>query len=282
VTIVGVHGIGNYHYFSPVGAAEAASDAVSARWTTALRTGLAVSGHSSLADSDVRVAYYAHLLHRGTPQGVDDPAFLEEDEQEMLVDWVDQFVATGIPQGPRTARARAAGEWLVNHAGEKALAIALTFVREVSTYLRDDVRRRNCRAAVAEAIVRSKPRVVIAHSLGTIVTYETMWQHPELSVDLFLTLGSPLAMPGVIFERLIPPPTDGRGRRPPGVAAWVNLADVGDIVAIPRSGLATRFSGVTYDNPAIVIGENAFHTVTSYLAAGETSAALARFLTGGS
>jgi hypothetical protein len=277
--IVGVHGIGNYRYFSREGSVGAASDAVSARWTGALRDGLAASGTSPGAGPDVRVAFYAHLLYRGTPQGADDPAFLEDAEQELLIDWVDQLVPVGVPQGPRTARARAAGDWLVGHLGEQALAVALTFVREVSAYLRNDLRRQNARDAVAEAIIRDKPRVVIAHSLGTVVAYETLWEHPELSIDLLLTLGSPLAMPGVIFDRLDPRPADERGRRPPGVAAWANLADVGDIVAIPRTGLAPRFDGVTHDNPAVVIGENAFHAVTGYLAARETSAALAPYLT---
>jgi hypothetical protein len=275
--VAGVHGVGNYRYFAREGSAEAASDAVSAQWTEALRHGQALSGAPSAGS--VRVAYYAHLLHRGTRQGADDPAFLEVEEQQLLIDWIDQLVPAGVPQGRRTARARAAGDWLVSHLGERALAVALTFVREVSAYLRDDVRRAKARDAVAEAITRDRPDVVIAHSLGTIVAYETLWQHPKLSIDLLLTLGSPLAMPGVVFDRLDPLPADGRGRRPPGVANWANLADVGDIVAIPRTGLTPHFEGVTHDNPAIVIGENAFHAVAGYLAAGETSAVLTSFLT---
>jgi hypothetical protein len=226
------------------------------------------------------VAYYAHLLHRGTAQGGDDPAYLDDEAQDLLVAWVDQLAPAGVPQGPRTARARAAGDWLSRHLGDRVLGYALTFVREVNTYLRDDGRRQRVRDAVAEAIAEQRPRIVIAHSLGSVVAYETLWEHPELSADLLLTLGSPLAMPRVIFDRLDPPPSGDRGQRPPGVAAWVNLADVGDIVAIPRDGLSPHFDGVTRDNPAIVIDDHAFHTIDRYLAARETAEVIAALVDG--
>jgi hypothetical protein len=277
-TIVGVHGIGNYRYVAQAGSVEAAADAVSARWAGALRNGVAGLGAAPSPPPDLRVAYYAHLLHRGTPQGVDDPSFLEDDAQDLLIDWVDQLAPAGVPQGGRTARARAAGDWLVYHLGDQALGLALTFVREASSYFRSDTRRQRVRDAVAQAFVLNEPRVVVAHSLGTVVAYEALWQHPELSVDLLVTLGSPLAMRGAVFDRLDPKPASGRGERPPGVSLWANLADVGDIVAIPRDGLAPHFAGVTLDNPAIVIDKSAFHSVTHYLAARETANVVAPWL----
>jgi len=93
-----VHGIGNYRYFSREGSAEAARDAVSARWTEALRDGLTAGGVSPVTGADIRVAYYAHLLHRGTPQGSDDPAYLDDD-QDLLIAWVDPLAPAGVPQG---------------------------------------------------------------------------------------------------------------------------------------------------------------------------------------
>lgn len=276
-TIVGVHGIGNYHHYAAASnSVDRATDVTSREWTRALGHGLAGSG----IRPPVRVAYYAHLLHRGTQMGRDDVRFLDENEQDLLIDWIDQLAPAGVPQGQRTARARSACEWLTRHLGDQALSFALKFVREASAYLQSDTRRRKVRDAVAEAIARDRPRVVIAHSLGTVVTYEALWEHCELSVDLLLTLGSPLAMPKVIFDRLHPSPVSGRGQRPPGVAAWANLADVGDIVAIPRDGLGPYFDGVTHDAPAIVIYKTAFHAVTRYLAAPETAALLTPYLSG--
>jgi hypothetical protein len=287
--ILGVHGIGNYHYRAQADSVTAAADAVSAAWTRALGEGLAGLGGSAARDGSsardgstavvpTRVAYYAHLLHRGTPQGGDDPAYLDEDAQDLLIAWVDQLASAGVPQGPRTARARAAGDWLSRHLGDRVLSYAFAFVREANTYLNDHGRRQRVRDTVAEAIAQYRPRIVIAHSLGSVVAYETLWQHPELSVDLLVTLGSPLAMPRVIFDRLDPGPSSGRGHRPPGAGAWANLADVGDIVAIPRDGLAPYFDGVTRDYPAIVIGEYAFHKIDDYLAARETAEVVAPLL----
>lgn len=282
--IVGVHGIGNYRYRARADSVLAATIAISEAWTGALAKGLAGLDESAASDQvarpDLRVAYYAHLLHRGTPQGDDDPAYLDTDAQDLLIAWVDQLAPAGVPQGQRTARARAAGDWLSRHLGDRVLGYALTFVREVNTYLSDDGRRQRVCDAVAETIAQHRPRIVIAHSLGSVVAYETLWQHPELSADLLITLGSPLAMPRVIFDRLDPAPSRGRGERPPGAAAWTNLADVGDIVAIPRDGLSPHFDGVTHDHPAIVIGEYAFHQVDRYLAARETAATVMAFLNG--
>lgn len=237
--IVGVHGIGNFRYGS--------SEAISADWSEWLA-------------KDVRVAYYAQHLHRGTPQGKDDPAMMESGEQDLLVEWVEQLAPQQVSQGPRTARARQVADWLTRHFGATARTFAMAFVREVHTYLseRDTVRRSKVRHEVANTIAEHRPEVVIAHSLGSVVAYETLWAYPQ-EIDLLITIGSPLAMPGVVRPRLQPATVD---KRPPGVKRWVNLADVGDLVALPRGGL--RFEGIERDEE-VVIGDWDFHTVRNYL-----------------
>lgn len=283
--IVGVHGIGHYPRALRLRSTEAAADEMSALWAEALDDGLtALTGHAPTPTPQVRVAYYSHLLHRGTPQGEQDPGDLDEDEQDLFTGWVDQLIvasAAPVPQGTRTYRARAAGEWLAGRLGDHVLGFALAFAREVSTYLNNDQRRQAVRDAVAAVIVEARPRILIAHSLGSVAAYESLWQHPELEIELLVTLGSPLAMPGVVFPRLTPTPASGRGSRPPGVAAWANLADVGDIVAIPRAGLAPFFDGVTCDEPAINIDSRAFHGVRHYLRARETAQAIAPYISDG-
>lgn len=88
---------------------------------------------------------------------------------------------------------------------------------------------------------------------------------PDLKIDLLVTLGSPLALPQAILPRLRPTPADGRGARPPGVARWVNLADPGDIVAVPKGGISRTFEGVDTDEHT-VIGAFDFHLAKNYLA----------------
>jgi pimeloyl-ACP methyl ester carboxylesterase len=113
----------------------------------------------------------------------------------------------------------------------------------LDTYLNDPAQRAQARHIVAEAIAGRRPDVVIAHSLGGLVAYEALWERPDLSVDLLVTLGAPLGLDAV-FDRLEPAPVDGRGRRPPGVRRWVNLAGTDDPLAVPRD-LTERFDGVS-------------------------------------
>lgn len=269
--ITGIHGIGNYHYMARTGSVTAAVDEISSDWTGALNLGLADVG--LLRPADLRVAYYAHLLRRGTPQGELDPANLDGDAQDLLISFVGQLfppAALPVPQGERTAQARAAADWLTRHFGSHVYRLVLVFCREVSTYLSDLERRQTVRDTVAESIASYHPQIIIAHSLGSVVAYETLWQYPELNVNVLLTLGSPLAMPRVVFERLDPKPHNGRGARPPGVTTWANLADAGDIVAIPHIGLTSHFEGLDYDDPSIVIGDHAFHSIQNYLSARAT------------
>lgn len=251
-----MHGIGKYRYHRAAGSAEGAAAALGAEW----------AGHLGDPRVELAVAYYAHHLHRGTPQGPeDDPAGLEPEAQELLVEWVETLQPVpSIAQGPRTARARQAADWLTRNFGAAARVFAIAFCREVHTYLStpDSPRRMLARRAVADALAAHRPTIVIAHSLGSVVAYETLWAHPEHDVDLLITIGSPLAMPGVVLPRLLP--GADTGGRPPRVRRWLNIADVGDIVAIPRSGLGAHFAGVERDITT-TIGDWDFHTAGGYL-----------------
>ncbi|MEZ0073800.1 hypothetical protein [Planotetraspora sp. GP83] len=255
--IVGVHGIGNYGYVEKHGSVHAATEAIGADWTRWL---------SEPDHARVAVGYYAHLLRRGTAQGTDDVTLLEPGEQELFVAWVDLLL--GVPQtaqGRATAKVRQAADWLTNRYGRTATRLATMFVKEVNTYLHrtEESFRVNARDTVAETIRANRPEIVIAHSLGSVVTYEALWAHSDLKVDLWITLGSPLGMNQVIFQRLRPGPMNDRCGRPPGVKRWVNLADIGDLVAIPAD-LRTRFDDVEQPGPLRIAAVD-FHAVRNYL-----------------
>jgi hypothetical protein len=261
IRVVGIHGIGNYSYFRNLGSAPAASAAISRAWSEWLADGIA-----GIAAPNLHVAYYSHCLHRGTPQSVDDVAILGPVGQDLLIAWVRELQPVSqIAQGPRTAQARQAVDWVTRHFGLLTGLSILTFCREVETYLSASAspRRLAAREIVAEAISQYRPGVIIAHSLGSVVAYETLWAYPALSTVTLITIGSPLAMP-TLLNRLIPQPVDSRGRRPPPVTRWVNVADCGDIVAIPRGGLGQRFDDVE-DAADVVIGSWDFHSAEGYL-----------------
>ncbi|MFD3540585.1 hypothetical protein ACFWUQ_13920 [Streptomyces sp. NPDC058662] len=72
---------------------------------------------------------------------------------------------------------------------------------------------------------RSAPLVVVGHSLGSVVAYEVLRERRR-DVGLFVTAGSPLGI-SEIKDRLALP-----AAVPEGVAAWCNVSDLRDLVAL--------------------------------------------------
>ena len=72
------------------------------------------------------------------------------------------------------------------------------------------------------------------------VVYEYLARYRPPSVELLVTLGSPLGIPNLVFDKLTPTPADGLGAWPGPVAGWVNIADADDVVAL-RKRLAPLF-----------------------------------------
>ena len=114
--------------------------------------------------------------------------------------------------------------------------------------------------------------MVIGHSLGSVVAYEVLAAQPEGSVRTFVTLGSPLGCPKLIFDRLCPPPEDGRGGWPGAVEHWFNLADGSDPVALVAE-LASCFGPRVKDE--LVHNGADVHKIGPYLTAEETGRAIA-------
>ena len=84
----------------------------------------------------------------------------------------------------------------------------------------------------------NKKVLLIGHSLGSVIAYDTLWELSHLehlpgSVDLFLTLGSPLGM-NYVQHRLNGNKHKGREKYPTNIRNWVNISSVGDITALDR------------------------------------------------
>ncbi|MEW2378587.1 hypothetical protein AB0883_21160 [Micromonospora sp. NPDC047812] len=264
--VVGVHGVGNYR---PSATSTQAGAQLAAIWSRALARGFS-------QPVDLTVAYYAdHLQPRGR-QGADDE--LPPEARELLEAWLAQLdVPPAVTQGNATRPFRQILGWIAERRQLAPRLVELfvtTFFREVARYLRGDGVRQTIRDTVAATIRAHQPSVVLAHSLGSIVTYETLWHHGDLEVDLLVTLGSPLAMPHVVFPRLDPAPVAGRGSRPPNVKRWVNIADAGDLVAIPSGGIPMRFIDLAADHTAAIHAFD-FHLAANYLACTPLAAELA-------
>ena len=224
-----------------------------ARWLPALRDGLWHCG-VTISDDDVAVCFYGDLFRRAP--GTEAERRLEQSRAgfaEALSDLAGGDAIAALGQA-------------ANDAAFERTVDMVTIMATVPD-VREQMRVR------AERVVGDETRVVVAHSLGTLLTYEALCHHPQWPVQTFVTLGSPLASPA-IFEHLDPPPTDGRGEWPGSIRRWVNVRAVGDTAAAVPLGerFGPRVEEVLIDN-----GHRA-HAPEPYLNAAATGAAIAAAL----
>ena len=106
-------------------------------------------------------------------------------------------------------------------------------LRQVRRYLTDPALKTAADARVTETVTE-KCQILIGHSLGSVVAFEFLRQHPKRRLDLLITLGSPLGLRAI--RHLMPDPEFGAAEGvPANVGAWVNLRDPRDPVACAGS-----------------------------------------------
>lgn len=253
---LGIHGVRNYK----------AADTSPALGAKRLRADWQAALGTALPALDLETAYYADLLRSERQGEGGEPG---EEEVALIEQWA---LAWGV--SPDGVQGRATGwlRWIcgevARRSGQRPALVEKTvrlFFPEVGRYFTGG--RAAVRERVREALLRHRPEVVLAHSLGSVVAYEALHElsaEGELDVRLLLTLGSPLALPHAVFHRLDPAPLEGLGVKPANVRRWVDIADVGDFVAVPKGGLARGFTGVE-PLPDISIAPLWPHSVLDYL-----------------
>jgi hypothetical protein len=276
--IVGVHGIAQ-QLKGP--------DRLREEWAPDLRDGLRLAG-ATLPDDGLVCASYGALFrppgraraaaeHFG-PHDVDehDAALLEQLWLEAArvdrgVVSPDAEVRAATPKSIQAAlRALSRSRFFAN----MAEAAFIGSLKQVTRYLHEDEIRSAAQESV-DAVVTEDTRVIVAHSLGSVVAYESLHRfgmQPNWSgVRTLVTLGSPLGVPNVIFNRLRPAPDQGKSVPPP-LDRWTNISDDGDVVALVKK-LSTLFGDLVVDigvdNGATV------HKIGPYLSAVETGRAIA-------
>ncbi|WP_433722385.1 hypothetical protein ACQP0C_21360 [Nocardia sp. CA-129566] len=131
--------------------------------------------------------------------------------------------------------------------------------------------------------VSADTRVLIGHSLGSIVAYELLCAAAgETPVELLVTMGSPLGIPLLVFDRLTPVPVDGVGAWPGTGIGWVNVSDPDDFVALrPQLGglFAAADSDVSVDDRVVDNGSDP-HAAQRYLNSRETGSAVGAVIGG--
>lgn len=131
-----------------------------------------------------------------------------------------------------------------------------------------------CVQQEVEKAIEDDTRVLVGHSLGSVIAYEALCAHPEWPVRTLVTIGSPLGAPP-FFRHLVPRPKNGRGAWPGTVTHWSNLCDKHDFVAL-RKRLKGLFGDYTRSIEDVPIDNGwKVHAIERHLAAQSTGAAIA-------
>ncbi|MEU0563177.1 hypothetical protein [Dactylosporangium sp. NPDC006015] len=252
-------------------------------WAPALADGVERAAGRAVAVPDLDQAFYGDLFLADaggqTKSGATEDALEGMDEAELdevtetlaeSVDADDVAAAEG-EQAKGYNRIPRALQVLLRAVdrrfGVAAGVLYVGVLRQVRRYLTDSELKATVDARVA-ATVDDKTRVLIGHSLGSLVAYEYLRQHPEHEIKLLLTLGSPLGL-RMVRSRLTVVPLP--------VPAWVNVRDLRDPVAC-AGPLYTWWPRIGPDGDRTVDNGGDAHAVEGYLARKATGEALLRAL----
>lgn len=252
-TIILVHGIAQE---------QEAADTLETEWLLALAGGVRAAGYAEIADRlwrdhsiEVRMAFYGRHYLRADQQG-EDPSELDAADaalaEELAREWLERAAerASRPKEKDAAVRERAyvrheigqeeAGLGAIQRSAINSLvqlrwfapyglAFAARFVNtslaQVTRYFSNEEIRSAAQQAVRN-LIGPETKVIIGHSLGSVVAYEVV-QSLDQGLPLLVTLGSPLGLDTLIYPKLRPqPPT-----YPARVARWVNVADRDDFIA---------------------------------------------------
>lgn len=223
-------------------------------WLAAVRDGLAAAGHhvkaESLTDRHLHVAFYGDLFRRpGTMGGADFPHAYSDISRGLEFDLLSELYHVALKDegnsamergtAERMSAGRVTAQVMVEHllrtkifAGI-AQRVFVGSLKQVALFLSDEPTKQRV-IENARSSVTDDTRVIIGHSMGSIVAYEYLCRYQPSGVKLLITMGSPLGIRNLIFDRLTPAPVAGVGIWPGELPTWVNVADPNDFVAMQK------------------------------------------------
>lgn len=222
-------------------------------WTSVLNASLKESGNPAVPAEDVRLAWFADALDPGNLAPA--CATRRREADSLGLDVFADFLGLLADALPRNESREARG-----------LIGDLLYVTDP---------RRRCAAerrvggVIEQALAERRPVIVVAYSLGALVTYEYLRARSDSSARIeLITIGSPLGNPEI--RELL---GHGRGplRRPPAVERWENVYDSTDVFSAPV-GAADAATDVLTRGPT----RGDAHEVGRYLRDRATADALSR------
>jgi hypothetical protein len=195
-------------------------------------------------DVDDRAFAEGMLAEFATALGV-DPELVEREADAMAV-----------PQGPGgfalIPTLRVIERWWPGTG-----AFAMRFLEQADAYFNRPGAKATIDALVAPALSATEPQIVVAHSLGSVVTFDLL-RKQSTDTRLYVTLGSPLPLASV-RGKLGRPLTV-----PQGVGRWLNAIDRSDFVGL-GAGLVPPSYGAGIENLTDIRNGFNAHAITGYL-----------------
>jgi hypothetical protein len=286
--VVGVHGIaqqykGGYELLSV--------------WFDSLRDGLVAADAETIAhalvEQDLHVSFFGDYFRPAGSMAAGTPPYSAADitpgpERELLVALYDAAATADSSLAP-PENGMASGKIAVQIMLSRLLR-SKTFagvaqkafignLKQVTKFMDNALTKDQVLDRIHQTLTPDTT-VLIGHSLGSIAAYEYLCRYRPASVQLLITLGCPLGIPRLVFDKLTPRPVNGAGAWPGTIASWVNVADPDDIVALRKdlSGLFPPAHGVSSIGDRLVDNGDAPHAIARYLNARETGQALAAAL----
>ncbi len=171
-------------------------------------------------------------------------------DREGIAQVLQQREATRRDIANATTFDRRALRWLYRAADRLPFLIPQVADENLELHLRDlrrytknvdgiaEATRRLVKLPLQAAYQSGRPILLIGHSMGSVIAYDTLWQMSresgeDMEVDLLLTMGSPLGQ-RTIQRRLLGSGATGAARYPDNIRRWANIAAVGELTALDR------------------------------------------------
>ncbi len=235
--IIGIHGLAN----------KPEKETLAKWWEAAMVEGLNKNSRLPVTSLDFLSVYWADVMYPAPDPKPDAYREAKPGALKYYKDgWMDYLRSRVLDVG---------GDFLdfmkdkldIDNTAELALKKKLP---DLYRYYKDEAVRKELRGRLKKAIVDNRDRrlMLVAHSMGSIIAYDVLRQlgkeDPSLSVEHFVTIGSPLGLPHVKHMIVKESPFI---RTPSIVRKWTNLADRRDPVAVDihlRDDYDENYAGV--------------------------------------
>jgi hypothetical protein len=252
-------------------------------WHSALVRGLENVRYPRADGVELECAFYGHLYNDG--KSAADITYQLADLNPGLEQELFQAIGDSAEKDRQTQEwgdERQSDKVWLDHPLQRALrqierqgvfdgvaSTVIRLVKQVGRYFEDKDFAQRAQDELATAM-EAKPRVLVAHSLGSVIAYDWLRRQSPTSVASFITIGSPLGFRGI--RKALYPDLDRSLPPWPKVPVWVNVAAAEDPIATVKK-LNGLFDGSITDRPARNPRRTA-HSAAIYLQNVHTATAL--------